>query len=243
MQALRPKALEMGADIDVVSIDRAAARAAPMSWHWPEAPATFYQRRGKRLLDLVLGTLLFVALLPLMAGLALAILLTSGRPVLYAAQRVGKDRRPFLVWKLRTMVCDADRLLECWKSTHPELAAEYERHFKLRHDGRVTALGHFLRKSSLDELPQLWNVIRGEMSLVGPRPIVATEVAKYGEHARELMSSRPGVTGRWQVNGRNHVTYPERKWVELTYCRSVTLAGDLRILLLTLAAPFRFNGV
>jgi lipopolysaccharide/colanic/teichoic acid biosynthesis glycosyltransferase len=140
------------------------------------------------------------------------------------------------------MVKDADAILERWRMKEPPLAAEFNEKFKLDNDPRVTKLGRFLRKSSIDELPQLWNVIRGDMSLVGPRPITPEELAKYGHHAATLLSYRPGLTGRWQTDGRGQMMYPERMWAELKYCRSANLSGDVRVLLKTLIVPFRYNG-
>ena len=242
MEALRPQMSGTEAEVDVESIDRVLARAAPILRYRSAAP-TFYQRRGKRLLDITLGALLLVAFLPIIAALALAVYVTSGWPVLYGSERVGKNGRLFRVWKFRTMVRDADEVLDGWKAAHPELAAEYGKDFKLREDPRVTALGRVLRKSSLDELPQLWNVIRGEMSLVGPRPVVVEELSRYGDHAEMFLSVPPGITGRWQLNGRNDLSYPDRIWVELAYCRSVTCLGDLMILARTLLVPFRYGGI
>ncbi len=226
--------------------DSAAAHArelATRSTHDPWASG-FYHRYGKRALDLALGVPLLILATPVIALVALAVLVTSGRPVLYSAKRVGQGGRLFRMWKLRTMVRDADEVLARWSEAHPELAAEYEAVYKLKDDPRITTLGRFLRASSLDELPQLWSVVVGTMSLVGPRPITEPEVCRYGEHAGMLLSLRPGVSGRWQlVKTRNAVSYPDRMRMELEYCRSAGLLGDLRILVRTLAAPFRFDGV
>lgn len=216
--------------------------ADPGSRQRIQVTLSVYRRFGKRALDLALGAVLFVGLLPVLAVVAVAVLVTHGWPVLYLAERIGKDGRLFRMWKFRTMVRDADQIFQRWRTEHPHLAAEYEREFKLKDDPRVTKLGRFLRGSSIDELPQLWNVLRGEMSLVGPRPVTQTEVRRYGPHANTLLSLRPGMTGRWQVNGRNEVSYPERMWRELDYCRSADLLGDARILLRSLVVPFRYNG-
>lgn len=203
---------------------------------------SFYYRYGKRALDLALGVPLLLLVTPIIALAALAMLVTSGRPVFYGAERQGKAGQRFRMWKIRTMVRDADNILERWRETEPDLAAKFEQDYKLQDDPRVTKLGRFLRKSSLDELPQLLNVIRGEMSLVGPRPITEPELRRYGEHAETLLSFRPGVSGRWQTDGRNQTTYPDRMWIELEYCQSARLLGDIRILVMTLAAPFRYDG-
>jgi lipopolysaccharide/colanic/teichoic acid biosynthesis glycosyltransferase len=147
------------------------------------------------------------------------------------------------MWKLRSMVRDADRVLERWQSERPDLAADYLQDIKLAGDPRITRLGRFLRRTSLDELPQLWNVLVGEMSLVGPRPISAAELTRYGESAAEFLAVPPGVTGRWQVGGRNRIGYPERMAVELAYVRHLGFLLDCRLLLRTLAAPFQGEGV
>lgn len=241
MGAMTQRTLEADTEIAVAGIGGETAEAIASSW--PRAAAlTFYQRVGKRLLDIVLGIVLLIVFLPLMAVAALAMLATSGWPALYSAERVGKHGRPFRIRKIRTMVRDADEVLNRWREKHPQLYAHYEREFKFENDPRVTTLGRFLRRSSLDELPQLWNVIRGEMSLVGPRPVCRTELRNYGDYSRVFLSVAPGMTGNWQVNGRTRIAYPQRSRVELAYCRSVTLFGDLAILLRTLAAPFRFDG-
>jgi lipopolysaccharide/colanic/teichoic acid biosynthesis glycosyltransferase len=206
------------------------------------SPDSFYVRAGKRLLDLVIVVPLIVAVSPLVLILSLAVMAFSGWPAFYCSNRMGRDGA-FRMWKLRTMVRDADRILEQWKHARPDLAADYEQDFKLADDPRVTRLGRLLRRTSLDELPQLWNVLRGEMSLVGPRPINRIELAKYGERAPDLLSVRPGLTGRWQVTGRNSITYPERTSVELNYVRELSFAEDCRLLRRTIAALFRSEGV
>jgi lipopolysaccharide/colanic/teichoic acid biosynthesis glycosyltransferase len=228
--------LESQAPVDLqVRID-SAARVGPSD------SANLYRRAGKRLLDIVLSLVLLAVLSPLLLLVALLVLLSSGWPVLYSAPRLGRGGREFAMWKFRTMVRDADKALARWQETHPDLAEEYEQHFKLRDDPRITALGRFLRRSSLDELPQLWNVLRGDMSLVGPRPIAIRELARYGSDAPELLSVKPGITGRWQMDGRNDVTYPARVQVELQGARSMNLASDLLLLLRTVAAPLKYNG-
>ncbi len=203
---------------------------------------TFFRRYGKRAMDIILAVPLLLLVSPIILLTALVVLLTSGWPVFYGANRQGSGGRQLRAWKLRTMVKDADDIFTRWKETESELVAEFDEEFKLQDDPRITKLGRFLRKSSLDELPQLWNVIRGDMSLVGPRPITEGELAMYGHHAATLLSYRPGVTGSWQTNGRNETTYPDRMWLELEYCRSASLLGDVLVLLKTLAVPFRYNG-
>ena len=202
----------------------------------------FYARFGKRALDILLVVPLLIVLSPVIVLAALAVVLTSGWPAFYAAERVGQGGRVFRMWKIRTMRKDAESILEEWLQD-PELGAEYRRSYKVARDSRITWIGRLLRKSSLDELPQLVNVIRGEMSLVGHRPVVEEELElHYGEDASVLLSVRPGITGLWQVGGRNGVGYPTRSTVELAYVDSSSLAGDLSILVRTLLIPLRFNG-
>ena len=170
-----------------------------------------------------------------MLAIAIAILIESGRPVFYCARRVAQGGNPISVVKFRTMQADAERILSRLLR-EPRIAAEYRQNFKLRQDPRCTRLGRFLRRTSLDELPQLWNVLVGAMSLVGPRPIVAEELPLYrsvpdGEAA--YLAVKPGITGLWQVSGRNETTYEERVRLDVEYVRKRSLLADLRILLRT----------
>ena len=191
----------------------------------------------------MVGLVLLIALSPLIAGLAVAVLVTSGRPVFYGGVRMGKDGRPFRMWKLRTMVPNAEALIEYWKQKGTEEGIVYLQSYKLQRDPRITPLGRFLRKTSLDELPQLWNVLKGDMSIVGPRPIVEGELEeKYGEKRDVFLSVRPGLTGLWQVSGRNQIDYPERANLELAYVWNVSALYDASILLRTIPVLLRLNG-
>jgi lipopolysaccharide/colanic/teichoic acid biosynthesis glycosyltransferase len=201
-----------------------------------------YQLYGKRCLDIALVLLLAPAAVLVLAVASLVLLMTSGWPVFYAASRVGKDGKPFRMWKLRTMVRDADAKLGQTLAASPELSAEFSEAAKLKHDPRVTAIGRFLRRSSLDELPQLLNVFMGDMSLVGPRPVVEDEALRFGDAGAEILSVRPGVTGPWQVGGRNSLPYHERTRLNLEYVRNASLLRDLQILVRTFLAPLRYNG-
>lgn len=186
----------------------------------------------KRLFDLLFGSLLLVLLSPFMLVLMLMLRLEGGSAI-YAHSRIGLDRKAFDCYKLRTMLPDAAERLAALLASDPDAKAEWEREFKLKRDPRITRLGHFLRKTSLDELPQLWNVIRGEMSLVGPRPVVEEELARYGDCLDDYLSVRPGMTGLWQVSGRNQTTYAERVALDSHYVRNWSLALDLSILFRT----------
>lgn len=196
---------------------------------------------GKRVLDVVGATIGLVLTAPLLLVLAILIRLESPGPVLFRQPRLGLNGRHFRCLKLRTMRADAEQILQA----DPGLRREYERHdFKLPTcaDHRVTTLGRILRLTSLDELPQFWNVLRGEMSLVGPRPIVPEELVHYGAQRALLCSVRPGVTGAWAVGGRSRINYPERAAIELEYVRQWSLAGDLVILARTVVAVLQRRG-
>jgi Undecaprenyl-phosphate galactose phosphotransferase WbaP len=184
----------------------------------------------KRGMDLVISAVAGILLLPLFVFLGAAIKLTSRGPIFYGHPRLGKENSRFKAWKFRTMVSDADRTLHDYLVKHPELQAEWERDHKLKNDPRVTPLGKWMRKWSIDELPQIWNVLRGEMSIVGPRPIVEAEIGKYGEHFETFSSVPPGMTGLWQVCGRNDTTYEERIQLDMYYVHHWSPWLDLYLL-------------
>jgi lipopolysaccharide/colanic/teichoic acid biosynthesis glycosyltransferase len=186
------------------------------------------QRWVKHCLDWLGAFALIFLLLPLFAAIGLVIALESGWPIIYR-RRVVNAAGEFDAFKFRTMRRDADSFLEA----NAALKAEFERNFKLKNDPRVTKVGAFLRKISLDELPQLFNVLRGQMSLVGPRMITAPELAKYGRHAKLLLSVRPGLTGYWQIHGRQNVAYQERVAMDIRYIKEWSLAMDLQLLVQT----------
>jgi lipopolysaccharide/colanic/teichoic acid biosynthesis glycosyltransferase len=183
---------------------------------------------------LALGVL--VGGLPLLAGIALLVKLSSPGPVLYGHRRVGRYGRHFTAWKFRTMYRGADKLLHQHFERFPAARLEWERDQKLRNDPRVTHVGRFLRRLSLDELPQMWNVLRGEMSVVGPRPIVDDEVEKYGESFRLYAGVKPGITGLWQVSGRTDVGYEMRVRLDEFYVRHWSPWLDAYLLARTMVA-------
>ncbi|RNC87603.1 MAG: sugar transferase [Synechococcus sp. YX04-3] len=170
---------------------------------------------------------------PVLLVLALLVKLSSPGPVFYVQRRVGRGYQRFGCIKFRTMRPDADAVLAKVLENDPALRAEYERDFKLKRDPRITFIGRFLRRSSLDELPQFLNVLRGEMSVVGPRPIVDKELQRYGAYMDEVASVRPGLTGLWQVSGRNNLSYKKRVKLDLAYARGRSLNLDLAIILRT----------
>lgn len=189
----------------------------------------------KRTGDISFSLLVLTLGSPLLLALALLVKLSSRGPVFYLQPRVGRDYRSFGCIKFRTMRKDADLLLAGILKRSPQLEAEFRNDFKLKDDPRITPLGKFLRRSSLDELPQFVNVLRGEMSVVGPRPIVRRELPRYGRQMDEVLAVRPGLTGLWQVSGRNNLSYAERVRLDVNYARHRTLWLDLQILLRTVA--------
>ncbi len=198
-------------------------------------------QRVKRAMDIVCALILAVVFLPV-AVLAALIIAFDSRPVFFGHMRVGRNRRPFRLWKFRTMVVDADRILEEHLRKNPECAREWAGNHKLRYDPRITRFGRLLRKTSLDELPQLWSVLRGDMSLIGPRPIVAAEMSKYGRAVGLYGLVRPGLTGLWQVSGRNDTQYSRRVELDCHYIRNWTLGLDFKILYKTVGVILRGGG-
>lgn len=203
---------------------------------------TLSAERIKRVFDVALGSLLFLVSLPLAVLIAAAILMESGRPVFYAHTRIGKGGRSFRLWKFRSMVTNGDEALQRYLEQHPERAVEWLLSHKLKEDPRVTRVGRSLRKRSLDELPQFWNVLRGDMSLVGPRPIVAEEVLKQGHGFRLYSRVKPGLTGLWQVSGRNDTSYHKRVQLDSSYVCNWTPWLDLRILFRTILVVLHGHG-
>lgn len=229
-----------------MSVTTAKPELYSTSWSlsWP-APSTMPRRLPrtrqelvgwrlvKRSIDLCLSLGLAICFAPLMAALYVLVRTTSPGPVFYSQSRLGLDKVSFHAWKFRTMVQNADEVLEDYLNSDAALREEWDRDHKLKNDPRVTWIGGLLRKSSLDELPQIWNVLRGDMSLVGPRPIVEAEVIKYGETFDLYRKVMPGVTGLWQVSGRNNTTYEERVALDGRYARDWSLWFDICILVRT----------
>ncbi|NET50229.1 MAG: sugar transferase, partial [Merismopedia sp. SIO2A8] len=165
---------------------------------------------AKRLFDVIFSLSVLILLLPIYLLLAMLIAISSPGPIFYIQERVGKNYKPFGCIKFRTMVNNADEILLDMIATSPALREEFEENFKLKKDPRITWIGRFLRLTSLDEFPQFWNVLKGDMSVVGPRPLVPEEIHKYGRHMDKVLTIRPGITGLWQVSGRNDIPYNRR---------------------------------
>ncbi len=190
-------------------------------------------RFAKFSIDLAATLIGGLFLLPLIGLIALLIKLDSPGPIFYTQTRIGQGGEHFRAWKFRTMVRNADYALKEYLEKHPELQEAWQRDQKLRYDPRVTRIGRFLRRTSLDELPQLWNILRGEMSLVGPRPIVDEEIPRYGDKFPLYTKVIPGLTGLWQVSGRNNITYEERVSLDAYYVRNWSVWLDVYILMRT----------
>lgn len=196
----------------------------------------------KRIVDLAIAACALILFLPLSALVAAMVFFFEGKPVLYRHPRVGYARRPFLCLKFRTMVANADEILGHHLQSSPSAAQEWAETRKLKNDPRITPVGSVLRKLSLDELPQLINVLRGEMSIVGPRPIVADEVAMYGADAHYYFMARPGLTGPWQVGGRNDERYDDRVALDRAYVENWSLRKDISIIFKTVPVVLNSKG-
>lgn len=188
----------------------------------------------KRSFDILFSLSVLILFSPVYLLLALLISLSSPGSVFYVQQRVGKNRKLFGCIKFRTMVTNADEMLTQMMETSPHLRQEFQDNFKLKHDPRITWIGHFLRVTSLDEFPQFWNVLKGDMSVVGPRPLVAEELHKYGRHMDKILTIKPGITGLWQVSGRNDIPYPRRVQIDLYYVNFKNFWTDLWIIIKTI---------
>jgi exopolysaccharide production protein ExoY len=195
-----------------------------------------------RLLDLVLASLLLILCLPVMLLVALVIWIEDGGPILFAQTRVGRNGKLFSCFKFRSMCVEADARLMSILGKDASAEIEWRLNQKLRADPRVTASGAFIRRRSLDELPQFVNVIRGDMSLVGPRPIVPAETVRYGRRIRQYCSVRPGLTGLWQISGRSEAGYRSRIAMDVVYARSKRISLDLRIIAATIPVVLMGKG-
>lgn len=205
----------------------------------PDARSGLYRSFGKRALDVAAVVLTAPIVVPLVLVLALLVAIEGGRPF-FTQKRVGRGNRDFRIFKLRTMVVDAEARLATYLAEDAAARAEWTAHQKLVHDPRVTPLGRFLRRTSLDELPQLWNVFLGDMSLVGPRPMMVDQRALYPGSAYYHL--RPGITGPWQVSDRNTVEFRSRAVFDQRYYHDLSLLTDLRLLFRTVRAVLRCTG-
>ena len=215
-------------------------RATPIMVSTRTGRRSIYLTGGKRAFDLALCILSAPFALPLIAVLALLVVLRDGKNPFYRQRRVGRHGRIYTMWKLRTMICDADAQLEAYLARDPDARREWDKHQKLKCDPRITRMGRLLRRSSMDELPQLWNVMRGDMSLVGPRPMLPEQRALYP--GQDYYDLHPGITGSWQVSDRNRSSFAERAGFDTSYRRTVSLREDIRILCATVRVVIRATG-
>ncbi len=216
--------------------DRAIAATAPLA---QSVDRGIYRRFAKQAMDVAAVLMSAPVVIPIVLILALLIARDGGRPF-YSQFRVGKNGRPFRMWKLRTMVTDADARMTAYLDANPQARAEWDLNQKLRVDPRITRFGQILRKTSLDELPQLWNVFVGDMSLVGPRPMMLNQQAMYPGKAYYLV--RPGVTGLWQTTDRNQTSFEARAEFDTMYNDSLSFAADLRIIFKTVGVVVKGTG-
>ena len=215
---------------------------AQASAHAPVLAAAQLDARLGRAFDVASAAALLLFVAPLMLAVAVLIWIRGDGSIVFRHARLGQGGRLFDCYKFRSMRSDAKERIEHLLATDAQARAEWEADHKLRNDPRITTFGSFLRKSSLDELPQLFNVLRGDMSLVGPRPIVPAEQARYGRRMADYFRVRPGITGLWQVSGRNGVSYRRRVALDVTYARRKSLALDLKILAATVPAVLFSKG-
>ncbi len=193
-----------------------------------------YATWGKRVFDIVFASIVLTVFSPIYLAITLLIFISSRGSVLYIHPRVGLNGSTFNCIKFRTMINGADQALEDYLSSCPISRAEYESSFKLKHDPRITKIGKFLRTTSLDELPQFWNVLIGDMSVVGPRPLVQAELTKYGTAIDKVLSVRPGIAGLWQVSGRNDIPYSRRVQIDASYVKRMSFWLDLHLIFKTI---------
>ncbi len=232
----RPERIQESCDSDHQTLQTSIGRYVRKRLRMRGGPAYW---TCKRICDVFVSLVMLIVLSPLYLVISLLIALTSEGPVIYRHQRIGKAGRVINVLKFRTMVKDAE---ECIAFFTPEQKREWEDKFKLEDDPRITSIGRLLRKSSLDELPQLVNVLRGEMSLVGPRPVVAAELEKYGANKDRFLSVTPGLTGYWQAYARSGCDYCRRMRMELEYVDHANLLWDMQILLATCKTVLQGKG-
>lgn len=193
----------------------------------------------KRFMDVILATIALVVLSPIFLIIAIAIKIESKGPVFFKHARVGKNGKIIKLYKFRSMVINAEELI---KSFTPEQMKEYKENYKLTNDPRITKIGKFLRKTSLDELPQLFNIIKGDLSIIGPRPVVTDELKKYGTNTEKFLSVTPGLTGYWAANGRSCTSYEQRMQMELYYIDNLSLKMDIKVFFKTIEAVIKREG-
>ena len=235
--------LRVAAIEDSYSYTEVLGRSTGKSQRADSTPSEFFRYRViKRCADVLLVVLSMPVTLLVLGVVSAMVMLSSPGPVFYSHRRIRKSGAFFSMWKFRTMCVNSAEVLEEYLARHPEARAEWNRTHKLRYDPRITPVGSFLRRYSLDELPQLWNVLAGQMSLVGPRPIVAAEVEKYGDFFGCYCRVKPGLTGLWQVSGRSGLSYDARVALDCEYVERWSLSSDVMILAKTFVSVANQDG-
>jgi lipopolysaccharide/colanic/teichoic acid biosynthesis glycosyltransferase len=224
------------------SMEHAVGGPAVLVPESSEAPAKAHGRLLIRACDIVIALIALIIMMPLMLLTSALVFITDPGPILFRHQRIGEGGRYFHCLKFRSMVCNADEHLRNLLAHDEKARLEWETYHKLTNDPRILPFGLFLRRSSLDELPQLWNVLRGDMSIVGPRPIVPDETWRYGRYLRHYLSCRPGITGLWQVSGRSNTTYRRRVALDVTWSRSQSFSFYCWILIQTVPSVLAAEG-
>ena len=196
-------------------------------------------RYMKRFLDIVIASIGLIILSPVFLVISILIKIESPGPVFFGHKRVGKNGKEFKLWKFRSMVVNAEELI---KTFTPEQMKEFKENFKLENDPRITKIGKILRKTSLDELPQLINIIKGDLSIIGPRPVIGEELNKYRNNKNKFLSVTPGLTGYWAANGRSNTTYQQRMMMELYYVDNISLELDIKIFFKTILSVVKKEG-
>lgn len=223
-------------------IDSGAKKAITSLNSRLEFSTAIFQEVARTLFDKCFSALALLFFSPFLALISLAILLTEGGPIFFAHKRIGKDGKVFKCLKFRTMANDADVQLANLLARDPVARAQWDAVQKLDDDPRITCIGEFFRKTSLDELPQFWNVLKGDMAIVGPRPIVEAEMIRYGDHLDAYMSVKPGITGLWQVNGRSTTTYDQRVQMDASYVKNRSFFKDIGIIAKTVKVVLTLDG-
>ncbi len=214
-------------------VSRKSIRASLRRGVVPFFSASLHGEATKRIFDVCFSLTVLIVFSPLYLSLVLIIALSSPGSIFYIQERVGKNYKRFDCIKFRTMVENADEVLQHMLETSPGMRQEFQNNFKLRRDPRITWIGRFLRTTSLDEFPQFWNVLKGDMSVVGPRPLVVEELPRYGKYIDQVLTIRPGLTGLWQVSGRNDIPYPRRVQIDLYYANFRNFWMDVWIIVKT----------
>lgn len=228
-------------DSDALDAARAAAARVPEQDIWRRSPSKL-GLGAKRGIDILAALVFFTVFLPVYVALAIGVRWSSHGPALYSQSRVGRHGRIFRFYKFRSMVVDSDEVLTSFLDSDSNAKSEWEQYQKLNNDPRITRFGRFIRKTSLDELPQFWNVLKGEMSLVGPRPCMPQQERLYGRHWATYCALKPGLTGLWQVSGRNKLTYAQRVRLDARYANEWSLWLDAKILLKTVKVVLTNDG-